>query len=112
MVPPTHGVKGRSILFPAQMASKVLVGMLYSIVELYFDDILVYASNEGEFIVRLRSGFDRFRQYNITLNPKKCSFGLEEVEFVGHVIRPDGVSFSTEKREKCSIFPFRKSRNT
>jgi hypothetical protein len=66
----------------------------------------VYASNEGEFIVRLRNVFDRFRQYNITLNPKKCSFGLEEVEFAGHVIKPDGVSFSTEKREKVLDFPF------
>jgi hypothetical protein len=87
-------------------ASKVLAGMLYSIVELYLDDILVYASDEDEFIVRLRSVFDRFRQYKITLNPKKCSFDLEEVEFVGHVLKPDGVSFSTEKQGKVLDFPF------
>jgi hypothetical protein len=112
MVPPTQGVKERSILFQRMMVYKVLAGMLYSIVELYLDKILVYASNEEEFIVRLRSVLDRFLQYIITLIPKKCSFDLEEVEFVGHVIKPDGVGFSTEKREKCSIFPFRKSRNT
>jgi hypothetical protein len=76
------------------------------------DDILVYASSEGEFIVRLRSVFDRFRQYNITLNPKKYSLGLEEVEFVEHVLKPDGVSFSTEKREKVLDFPSQNSRNT
>ncbi len=50
--------------------------------------------------------FDRFRQYNITLNPKKCSFGLEEVEFVGHIFKHDGVCFSTQKREKVLDFPF------
>ncbi len=60
----------------------------------------MYASNEGEFIVRLRSVFNRFRQYNITLNPKKCSF----------VIKPDGVSFSTEKRGKVLDFPFPKKK--
>ncbi len=32
-------------------------------------------------------------------------FGLEEVELVGHVIKPDGVSFSTEKREKVLDLP-------
>ncbi len=38
--------------------------------------------------MRLRTVLDRFRQYNITLNPKKCSSsGLEEVEFVGHVLQ-------------------------
>ena len=68
------GLKGAASYFQRMMASKVLAGMLYSIVELYLDDILVYASDESEFIVRLRSVFERFRQYNITLNPKKCSF--------------------------------------
>ncbi len=87
------------------MASKVLAEMLYySIVELYLDDILVYASDESEFIVRLRSVFDRFRQHNITLNPKKCSFGLEEVEFVGYVLKPNKVCFSAQKREKGARF--------
>jgi hypothetical protein len=100
------GLKGAASYFQRMMASKVLAGMLYSIVEIYLDYILVYASDEGEFIVRLRNVFNRFRQYNITLNPKKCSFGLEEVEFVGHVLKPDGVSFSTEKREEVLDFPF------
>ncbi len=99
-------MKGAASYFQRMMASKVLAGMLCSIVELYLDEILVYASDKGEFIVHLRSGFDRFRQYNITLNPKKCSFGLEEVEFVGHVLKPDGVCFSTQKRKKVLDFPF------
>jgi hypothetical protein len=40
-----------------------------------------------------------------TLNPKKCSFGMEEVEFVGHILKTDGVHFSTEKRSKVLDFP-------
>jgi hypothetical protein len=106
------GLKGAASYFQRMMASKVLAGMLYSIFELYLDDILVYASDESEFIVRLRSVFDRFRQYNITLNPKKCSFGLEEVEFVGYVLKPDGVCFSAQKREKVLDFPFPENRST
>jgi hypothetical protein len=86
--------------------------MLYSIVELHLDDILVYASDESEFIVRLRSVFDRFRQYNITLNPKKCSFDLEEVEFVGHVLKPDGGVSQRRNEKRCSIFPSQRNRST
>ncbi len=44
------------------------------------------------------------RQFNITLNPKKCYFGLAEVEFVGHVLKTDGICFSTEKRIKVLDF--------
>jgi hypothetical protein len=105
-------LKGAASYFQRMMASKVLAGMLcYSIVELYLDDILVCSSDESEFIVRLRSVFDRFRQHNITLNPKKCSFGLEEVEFVGHVLKSDGVCFSAQKREKVPDFPSQRNRS-
>ncbi len=47
------GLKGAASFFQHMMASKVLAGMLYSIVELYLDDILVYASDENKFIVWL-----------------------------------------------------------
>ncbi len=36
---------------------------------------------------------------------KKCSFGMEEVEFVGHILKTDGIHFSSEKRSKILNFP-------
>jgi hypothetical protein len=86
------------------MASKVLAGLLYIFVELYLYDGLIYATNDNDFLERLGIVFERFRQYNITLNPKKCYFGLEEVEFVGQVLKTDGICFSTEKRSKVLDF--------
>ncbi len=80
------------------MASKVLAGLLYIFVELYLDDVLVYATNDDE---RLRIALERFRQFNITLNPKKCYFGQAEVNFVGHVLKSDG-SASLRRRESRS----------
>ncbi len=68
------------------------------------DDVLVYATNDEEFLERLRIGFERFRQFNVTLNPKKCYYGLAEVEFVVHVLKIDGVIFPTEKRTKVLDF--------
>ncbi len=56
--------------------------------------MLVYATNDEEFLERLHIVFERFRQFNITLNPKKCYFGLTEVEFVGH----GGHGLSSTKR--------------
>ncbi len=104
MVTPTHGAKGAASYFQRMMASKVLAGLLYIFVELYLDDVLVYATKDEEFLIRLRVVCERFRQFNITLNPKKCYFGLAEVEFVGHVLKTDGICFSTEKRTKVLDF--------
>jgi hypothetical protein len=99
------GLKGAASYFQRMMASRLLAGLLYIFVELYLDDVLVYATNDEEFLERLRIVFERFRQFNITLNPKKCYFGLAEVEFVGHVLKSNGVCFSTEKRSKVLDFP-------
>jgi hypothetical protein len=98
------GLKSAASYFQRMMASKVLAGLLYIFVELYRDDVLVYATKDEEFLARLRVVFERFRQFNITLNPKKCYFGLAEVEFVGHLLKSDGVCFSTEKRTKVLNF--------
>ncbi len=72
MVPPTHWVRGAASYFQRMMAGKVLAGLLYIFVELYLDDVLVYATNDEEFFAKLQVLFERFRQFNITLNPKKC----------------------------------------
>ncbi len=40
------GLKGAASYFQRMMASVVLAGLLYSIVELYLDDVLVYATSE------------------------------------------------------------------
>ncbi len=98
------GLKGAASYFQRMMASKVIPGLLYIFVELYLDDVLVYATKDKEFLARLRVVLERFRQFNITLNPEKCYFGLAEVEFVGHVLKIDGICFSTEKRTKVLKF--------
>ncbi len=69
------GLKGAASYFQRMMASIVLAGLLYITVELYLDGVLVYATTEEEFIERLGKLFQRFRQHNITLNPKKCGGG-------------------------------------
>ncbi len=66
------GLQGAASYFQRMMASIVLAGLLYSIVELYLDDVLVYATSEDELIERLCTVFKRLRQFNITLKPKKC----------------------------------------
>ena len=38
------------------------------------------------------------------MNPKKAELGLEEVEYVGHLVSHKGVSFTKEKRQKIQNF--------
>eukprot|EP01032_Pedospumella_encystans_P000787 gene787-912_t len=78
---------------------------MYLACELYIDDIFVFGKDEDEFVANLGAVFARLRKHKVTLNPKKCRFGLKSVEYVGHVVSEEGVSFTEQKRGKVLDFP-------
>jgi hypothetical protein len=99
------GLKGAPSFFQKMMASVVLVGLVYLICEVYLDDIITYGMTIEEFLQNLRLIFERLRRHNVTLNPKKCRFGLAKVEYCGHTIDETGIHFSREKLQKVIDFP-------
>jgi hypothetical protein len=103
------GLKGAPSYFQQKMAEVVLRGLLYHICELYLDDIIVHGNTEDEYLTNLRQVFERLRARGITLNPEKCRFGLSEVEYVGHIINENGLTFSPAKREQVLDFPLPKT---
>ena len=68
------------------MQSEVLHGLQYDICEIYIDDIIIFADNEEELTENLRKVLERLAKHNISVSPEKCSFGLQEIEFVGHTL--------------------------
>ena len=94
------GLSGAPSYFQRAMTHEVLVGLVYNICEVYLDDIIIHGNTEEEFISNLRKVLERLREFNITVNPNKCQIGLEEVEYVGHVINSEGIKFSPEKLQK------------
>jgi hypothetical protein len=102
------GLKNAASYFQRVMATVVLAGILYIMCELYIDDVLVFGKDEESFVSNLRQVFTRLRKHRVTLNPKKCRLGMSQIEYVGHVISAEGVTFSKEKREKVLDFPLPK----
>lgn len=98
------GIKGAPPFFQMIMATIVLVGLIYTICELYIDDILVHAQTEDEFCDNLTQILERCKKYNIKLNPLKCQLGLEEVEYVGHTINTNGVHFTRARLDSVLQF--------
>nr|GEU43837.1 reverse transcriptase domain-containing protein [Tanacetum cinerariifolium] len=45
----------------------------------------------------IQETFERFRSINMKLNPKKCSFGVEEGSFLGHLITKQGIKANPSK---------------
>jgi hypothetical protein len=53
----------------------------YNGTEVYLDDILVYGDTPQAY-TSINSLLKRFKEYGVLLSPKKCSFGVPEVEYV------------------------------
>jgi hypothetical protein len=68
------------------MQTIVLMGLMFVICEVYIDDILVYGNDAEDYLQNMRSVFERLRFHRITINPKKCLFGVKSLEFLGHKI--------------------------
>jgi hypothetical protein len=97
------GPKGGGSYF-MQMIQRVLNGLLWTICEVYLDDVLVYGATEEEFLSNLERVFTRFGEYGLTIHPDKCFLGISRVEYVGHLLDAEGLHFTTEKRETVLNF--------
>ena len=78
------------------MAS-VLQGLVWKTCLVFLDDIIVYSQDFQEHLQRLKTVFDRLRQANLRLKPKKCEFGKERIRFLGHYVSSEGIELVFSK---------------
>jgi hypothetical protein len=100
------GLKGAPAYFQREISRRVLGGLTGIDCELYINDCIVHGHTEEEFLTRLRKVLDRFQEYGVTLNPNKCRFGMEAIEYLGHYIDKDGIHFSQEKLKTVFNCPY------
>ena len=72
-------------------------------VEMYIDDMVVKSKQEVWHIEDLRGVFDVLRQHKLSLNAKKCAFGVEVGKFLGYLITGRGIEVNPDQIEvvKC-----------
>lgn len=83
----------------------VLRNLTYKICLIYLDDILVYSRTFVEHLDHLRQVFDRLRHANLKLKPSKCNFACTKVNYLGHVVSPNGIAPDPEKISAVKDFP-------
>jgi hypothetical protein len=53
----------------------------------------------------LQEVFERFKDHNLKLHPSKCYFFQTHVEYLGHMIYPNGLGVQKAKVEAISQVP-------
>ena len=88
------------------IAFVVLLGLTYSILESYIDDIFVHAQTKEKLFENLTTLiFERFRKHKITSNPDKVHLSDSKMEFVGHEFTHDGIQLSKNKKNGVNNTP-------
>ncbi|GKB81209.1 reverse transcriptase domain-containing protein [Tanacetum coccineum] len=59
--------------------------------EVYVDDLVIKSRTEHEIIRDIEKTFKTLREINMKLNPKKCTFGIEEGMFLGYKVNTKGI---------------------
>ena len=72
---------------------------------IYIDDIIIFSKSVDEHLVHLGEVFRRLHDANVKLNPNKCSFVKQRIEYLGHVFTPEGISPSPDKVRVVLEFP-------
>jgi hypothetical protein len=75
----------------------VFMPELDKFVVVFIDDILIYSKNEKEHAQHIRIVLTHLREHKLYAKFSKCEFWLDRVQFLGHVLTPEGVSVDPSK---------------
>ncbi|XP_055590876.1 uncharacterized protein K02A2.6-like [Uranotaenia lowii] len=57
----------------------------------YLDDVLIGGADEEEHNRNLKAALQRFQEYGFTIKAEKCSFGSQQIKYLGHLIDKHGL---------------------
>ncbi|GKE51551.1 reverse transcriptase domain-containing protein [Tanacetum coccineum] len=65
--------------------------------EVYVDDMVIKSKAEKDMLADTAETFDNLRRIKMKLNPKKCSFNVEEGKFLGYMVTSEGIRANPAK---------------
>ncbi|GKD93119.1 reverse transcriptase domain-containing protein [Tanacetum coccineum] len=73
--------------------------------EVYVDGLVIKSRTDEEIVRDIKETFRTPREINIKLNPKKCTFGIEEGMFLGYKVSTRGLKVCSNKVDAIPSLP-------
>jgi len=71
----------------------------------YLDDILIFSKNPEDHERHVRQVLDRLREHKLYARPSKCTFFTDTIEYLGHIVTPEGIKPNPALIEAIIKFP-------
>jgi hypothetical protein len=85
--------------------NEVLHSFLCCFVLVFFDDILIYSPTWTKHLQHVRAVFQVLRDNKLAIKQSKCSFGTQEVAYLGHIINNLASPWIRRKSTLCNLGP-------
>ncbi|XP_027152062.1 uncharacterized protein LOC113752125 [Coffea eugenioides] len=90
------GLKNAGATYQRAM-QRIFDDILHRNVECYVDDLVVKSNKRNDHIQDLRRVFQRFRRYQLKMNPLKCAFGVTSDKFLDFIVHQQGIEVDQSK---------------
>ena len=87
------------------LMNHLLKPYLRKFVLVFFDDILIYSGTWAAHLQHVDLLLQLLRTHKLFVKMSKCSFGMEEVEYLGHIVGREGVKVDPKKIQAMQNWP-------
>ncbi len=70
----------------------------------YLDDIIIFSNNEEDHLKHIERILSKLKTTEISLNDKKCKFGLKEIKILGNIVSEGKIKPDPEKQKAIRNF--------
>ena len=66
----------------------ILLGLKWQLCRVYLDDFIIFSASAEQHVKEVDVVLSRLREAGVLLNLEKCTWFYDEVEYLGHIVRP------------------------
>ena len=91
------------------LMNSIFKPFLRKFVLVFFDDILIYNKYWEEHVQHVNKVLNLLKENQLYANPSKCSFGVQEVEYLVHIVSHKGIKVVHNKIKAIMEWPIPKT---
>lgn len=99
------GEKNAPASFVQLLNQHVLADLVHDFIIVFVDDVLIFSENSEQHVEHVRAVLDRLRDHQLFINPSKCTWMVDQVDFLGYRLRagPDAVELMIQENKVRAV---------